>query len=237
MTSSQLASTGTYCEARSALSSPFLLLTVVAPAGALVAMVAATILVPYSYSGVPATLIGVAVMVGWALAYRSWPTGIRIDVSAITIGAVTVKEQDLKWLDPTAYHQAHGVYSCRWQGVDNARVVTDKAELRAIAKSREYYTFTNRWAARPAMTRCKIGVLTAPFMRAALLVDVHPSAVTATPVRPVKAYSISRGDFPRLIRPELSLTWVVPTRHPQALEQALRYIRQHQDRLPDWPSV
>lgn len=218
------ASAATCYETHSALNRPFLLWTLIVPATALAATVVGTILTPSGFTGVPATLIGVAVvavMIGFAVAYRSWPTGIKVDESGITIGAVAVANRDLKWLNPTAYHQAYGVYCCRWQGVDDARVITDKTELRAIAKSPEYYTFTNRWASRPAMTRCKIGVLTAPFMRAALVVDVRPSAITATKVRPAKAYSISRGEFPRLIEPELGLTWVVPTRHPDMLRAAI----------------
>jgi hypothetical protein len=224
----QTIGTGTYLERRSALTPLLVLSTVVGPVAVLAILVIVSIVT--KYNGVPAALTGVAVvavLVGSALAYRSWPTGIKIDQSGITIGAVTTPEQDLKWRKPTVYHQASGVYSCPWQSVHNARIVTDKNELREIAKSPTYYTLTNRWGAKPNMTHCNIGVLTAPLMRAALVVDVHPSGVTATEVRPGRAYSLSRAHIPRIIRPELSPTWVVPTRHAGALGQMLERYEEH----------
>jgi hypothetical protein len=223
VTSSGATDADAYHEPRSALSLPFLLSSVVGPVAVLAVLVAVT--VATRYNGIPEALTGpavVAVLVGSALAYRCWPTGIKIDESGIAIGAVTTPEREMKWRHPTVYHQAWGVYSCSWESVSHARVVTERAELRAIAKSPAYYTFTNRWGPRPAMTRCMIGVLTAPFMRAALVVDVLPSGVTATEVRPGKAYSVSRSYYSRVVRPELSLTWVAPTRRPEALAQALK---------------
>jgi hypothetical protein len=225
--SSQVPDTVTYREPRSALNLPFLLASLVIPVAVLAVLVVVTIATP---NGIPAALTGpaiVLVLVGSALAYRCWPTGIKVDKHGIAIGAVTTPERDLKWRKPTVYHQAWGVYSCPWQSVHNARVVTNKTELRELAKSPAYYTLTNRWGARSAMTRCQIGVLTAPFMRAALVVDVYPSGITATEVRPGKAYSVARGYLPRLIRPELSPTWVVPTRKPEELEHALAHHRLH----------
>lgn len=222
--------TGIYLERRSALTPLLLLSIVVGPVILLAILVMVSIAT--NYNGVPAALTGLAVvvvLVGSALAYRSWPTGIKIDPSGIAIGAVTTPEQSLKWRKPTVYHQASGVYSCPWQSVHSARIVTDKDELREIAKSPAYYTLTNRWGAKPDMTHCNIGVLTAPFMRAALVIELHPSGVTATEVRPGKAYSLSRASVPRLIRPELSPTWVVPTHHPEALERVLDQHRQRSE--------
>jgi hypothetical protein len=72
------------------------------------------------------------------------------------------------------------------------------------------------------MTHCNIGVLTSPFMRAALILNLDPTAVTATPVRPARFYTnFKDGRLSRLVPPEMSPTWVVPTRDPEALRKAL----------------
>ena len=39
------------------------------------------------------------------------------------------------------------------------------------------------------MTHCNIGMLASPFMRTALLIEVNPSAVTASEIRPTRYYS------------------------------------------------
>lgn len=73
---------------------------------------------------------------------------------------------------PSAYHQSWGVYSCPWNSVRDTRVVTDRDELRRLV--RHYRTFNNRWGG----SACNIGVMSAPFMRAALVVELYPSGVT-----------------------------------------------------------
>jgi hypothetical protein len=91
-----------------------------------------------------------------------------------------------------------------------------------------YYTFTNRWGGKRGMSHCHVGVLASPFMRAALVLDVDPLAVTATRIRPARLYTnFKDGRFSHLVQPELSPTWVVPTRHPEALGQALKAIPGH----------
>ena len=103
------------------------------------------------------------------------------------------------------------------------RVVTDRDELRQMKNSPQYYTLTNRWSNKRGMSHCNIGVLTSPFMRAALVIEVNPFAVTASEIRPARYYSnFKDGHFSHLVQPQLSPTWVVPTRHPEALSAALR---------------
>jgi hypothetical protein len=75
------------------------------------------------------------------------------------------------------------------------------------------------------MTHCNIGVLASPFMRAALVIEVNPFTVTASQIRPARYYSnFKDGHFSHRIHPQLSPTWVVPTRHPEALSAALQTI-------------
>jgi hypothetical protein len=72
------------------------------------------------------------------------------------------------------------------------------------------------------MSHCNTGVLASPFMRAALVIDVDPLAVSTTPIRPARYYSnFKDGRFSRLIQQRLSPTWIVPTRNPEALSKAI----------------
>lgn len=162
----------------------------------------------------------VPVMIYIGLLYRNWPTGIRIDESGISIGAVRSPRATRR--KPTINHQSWGLFTCPWQAVEGIRVVTDRAGLRAIKTSPRYYTFTNRWGGKAGMSHCNIGVLASPFMRAALVIDIDPLGVVSPEIRPARYYSnFKNGQFSRRIQPELSPTWVVPTRHPEALSKAL----------------
>jgi hypothetical protein len=170
----------------------------------------------------------VAAMIGTSLLYRNWPTGIRIDESGISIGAVRSRRAARR--RPTVNQQSRGLFTCPWPAVEGVRVVTGRAELRAMRNAPRYYTFTNRWGGKAGMTYCNIGVLASPFMRAALVIDVDLAAVTAPGIRPARYYSnFKDGYFSHLIRPRLSPTWVVPTRHPEALSTAI----QAAARIPD----
>jgi hypothetical protein len=124
---------------------------------------------------------------------------------------------------PTVNHQSRGLFTCPWPAVRSVRVVTDRDELRRMNASPRYYTLTNRWGNKGRMDRCNTGVLSSPFMRAALVIEVDLFKVTASRIRPARYYSnFKYGRFSYLVHPELSPTWVVPTRHPQALSAALQ---------------
>ena len=80
------------------------------------------------------------------------------------------------------------------------------------------------------MTHCNTGVLTSPFMRAALVIEIDPAAVTAAAIRPARFFSSGIGGrFSRLVPPVLSPTWVVAHPAPGRLRQALaaRVIKSH----------
>jgi hypothetical protein len=211
-----------YTEAHSALNWPLLTCGLFAPAAAEIGFVILGVTVnPQWFIPMPLLPLFVPVMVYIALLYRNWPTGIRIDESAISIGAVGSARASRR--TPTAYHQSRGLLTCPWPAVEDVRVVTDRAELRRMKDQRRYDTFSNRWAGRRGMSRCHVGVLTSPFMRAALVLDVDTLAVTATQIRPARLYTnFKDGRFSHLVQPELSPTWVVPTRHPEALGRALK---------------
>jgi hypothetical protein len=163
------------------------------------------------------------VMISAGLLYRNWPTGIRIDESGITIGAVQSARAARR--RPTVTHQSRGLYTCPWPAVLDARTVTDPDELRRLKTDPRYFTLTNRWGSKLGVERCNIGVLVSPLMRAALVIEVNPAEVTASKIRPARYYSnFKDGRFSYLIRPQPSPTWIVPTRHPEALSAALRAV-------------
>jgi hypothetical protein len=89
----------------------------------------------------------------------------------------------------------------------------------------QYHTLTNRWSSKRGMCRCNIGVLASPFMRSALVIEVNPLALSTSEIRPARFYTnFKAGRFSHLVHPQLSPTWVAPTRHPEALGAALQAI-------------
>jgi hypothetical protein len=211
-----------YLEAHSALNRRLLaigLLPIAAEIVCLVLIVAANLLGCSVLMGA----LFVFTLITTGLLYRNWPTGIRIDGSGISIGAVRSARASRR--RPTVSHQSWGQFTCPWSAVLDIRIVTDRDELRQIKTSPRYYTLTNRWGSKLGVERCNIGVLVSPFMRAALVVEVNPFAVTASEVRPARYFSnFKDGRFSFLIRPQLSPTWIVPTRHPAALAAALQAV-------------
>lgn len=207
-----------YQESRNALNWPFVacgLFGLVAGA----VFLALSVTVNSAWSGAIGGLLAL-LMIYVSLLYRNWPTGIRIEPTAISIGAVGSARATRR--SPTVNHQAWGLFTCPWSAVEDARVVTDPTVIRHLKRSSRYYTLTNRWGTTRTMTHCNTGVLISPFMRAALILDLDPTAVTATPVRPARFYSnFKDGRFSRLVPAQMSSTWIVPTRDPDGLRKAL----------------
>jgi hypothetical protein len=208
-----------YHEGHSALNGRFLLLALLAPAAGLAACaVLAVIVSPVWFGGVGALLAAGLMTTG--LLYRNWPTGIRVDESGISAGPVRPAAA------PTVNHQAWGRFTCPWPAALDVRVVTDPAQVRELRKARQYDTMTNRWAAPMAMRHCNVGVLSSPLMSAALVIDIRPGAVTTPRVRPARFYgNFMGGSLSRVLQPVPSPTWVIPTRHPDALREALAALR------------
>jgi hypothetical protein len=212
-----------YEETRTALNLRFLAWFVIAPAAALAVSCVLSALVNGVFVGLVGGII-VFVLVCGGMVRRCWPVGIRIDESGLTIGAVRSSRAIKR--TPTVYAQAWGVYSCPWEAVRSVTVVTDPATLRELAKSPEYYTLTNRWGGKFDMTHCNIGVLSSPFMHAALVAEIDPDQVTGTDVQSGYGYEgYKRGQHGRSVPPQMSPTWIVPTRHPEALEEAIKRFR------------
>jgi hypothetical protein len=165
---------------------------------------------PEWFLGLVFLLLSAPAQIYVGLLYRNWPTGIRLDETAISIGAIASSRAESR--TPTVLHQSWGLFTCPRSAVRSARVVTEPAEVRRLKTAPLYYTLTNRWGSKRDMTYCNLGVLTSPFMRAALVTDVDPDAVTAPRARPARMFSNGKdGHLSRLIPPALSPTWIA---HP-----------------------
>lgn len=217
-----------YEETRSALRWPLLAWGLLAPAGLEIVFLTLAGAVNLQWL-IAAFLLPLfaPVMIATSLLYRNWPTGIRIDGSGITIGAIRSPRALSR--RPSAFHQSWGRYTCAWPDISDARVVTDPAELRSLTSQDRHPTFNNSWGAKRFMRHCDIGVMTSPFMRAALVVELYPSGVTGTTVRPARVFkSMTMLGVPfrtRGVPPRSWDTWIVPTRRPHALEAALKQYR------------
>lgn len=213
----------TYAERRCALRWPLLMWGLAVPAGLTGLLVLAGIFDDPSslFSAWVVPLAGglgfLAAMVGTALLYRNWPTAIRIDERGVSIGAVGSRRGATR--RPTVTHQNWGLFSCAWQDVKDLTVVTDQWQIHQIKKSPQYWTLSNRWGKPREMTRCMAGVLTAPFMKAALVINVGYADVVRPELRPARFFAnyISQPKFSVRVKAERSPMWVVPTRNPDEL--------------------
>jgi hypothetical protein len=221
MSARALERSGSYREARSARNWPLLTCGLFGPAAGVASCVLLGITVsPQWYPWALFVLFG-PFLIPISLLYRNWPTGIRVDEAGITIGAIGSARAARR--RPTVTRQSWGLFTCPWSAVQGVRIATDRDELRQMKTAPRYYTLTNRWGAKAGMDRCNIGMLASPLMRAALVIEVNPFEVSASQIRPARFYSnFKDGHFSHLVQPQLSPTWVVPTRHPEALSAVLR---------------
>ncbi len=227
MNSPRSAHSAAYLEAHSALNWPLLACGLLVPAAAEIACLVLGVVLRQPWFFVIMGWLVVPIMIWTSLLYRNWPTGIRFDRSAISIGAIGSARAAHR--TPTVNHQSWVPFTCPWPAVAGVRVVTGRTELRRMKNTPRYRTLTNRWGRKRGMDHCNLGVLASPFMRAALVIDIDPLAVTVPRVRPARFYTnFTDGQYSHLVRPRLSPTWVVPTRHPEALSRALQAVPGHQ---------
>jgi hypothetical protein len=177
----------------------------------------------------------------WQL-WSNWPTGIRIDTAGIQIGAVRDGRQDpqVPRTVRSVLSQRHEVFACPWAAVRGI-AVTDRAGLRGL-REREpsaharrrpsriayrvgYYNVAgwpgNTPTLRPRTAGIRLGWLSAPLMRAALVIYVAPGGARFPQLESVNGWPY-RSEYPVVgLR---SRVWLVPTRHPEALRAALAQV-------------
>jgi hypothetical protein len=203
----------TYAEKRAALGGRLVVVAGIGPVLVLVIAVLVTVVTP-----VGTLLISAAVLYmifAFPLLARNWPTEIRLDDQGVHIGGDRNRTRVAR--------QNQGNFECPWRGVTDIRVVTDPRELKRIRTSRELFTLSNRWGKPHDVTKCMLGVLTAPLMRAALVIEIYPGDATFPETEPAWFFPNQLG---RAFRVKLdgcpSATWIAPTRRPDELNAWLR---------------
>jgi hypothetical protein len=85
-----------------------------------------------------------------------------------------------------------------------------------IRTSRDLFTLSNHWGKSREVTRCMLGVLTAPLMRAALVIELYPGDATFPETKPAWFFPNQIGRPFRIKLPGYpSATWIAPTRRPR----------------------
>jgi hypothetical protein len=186
---------------------------------------------PASYVEKHSALSPALVVLGIGVLFRNWPTGIRIDADGIQIGLVNRTWATPRW-NLTVTHQAWGLFTCPWAAVDSVRVVTDRTELKDLGNPPNHTTLNNHWTKPRDQQHCMTGVLSPPFMRAALAIrlDLTTDGVHVPELRRATFYNSSTGQTELTPRP--SWEWVAPTRHPDQVRAALARFQSH---LPHRP--
>ena len=100
----------TYREAHSALNRPLLGYYLFEPAAAQTACLILGVALRQPWFFVIMAGLLVPVMIWITLVYRNWPTGIQIDASAISIGAIGSARAARR--GPTVNHQSRGLFTC-----------------------------------------------------------------------------------------------------------------------------
>jgi hypothetical protein len=207
---------GAYVERRSAVQWP-LVLTTLSCWAIFVASVVLITVVSVDF----ATPLGISLLCSLFYAIillgRAWPVGIQADANGIHIGGISDAQRDTSPSDakriklPHARWQHGQVFACPWSGVQRVEVVTNRAELRKYAK-------LGRIKRSPSIVH--LGILTVPFMRAALVVtvDLQIAEIPRFRAPDDRRYWFKTSDF---TRGNPSPIWVVPTRHPEELRNAL----------------
>jgi hypothetical protein len=213
-----------YAEDRAALRPVAVLLGV----GMLVVLVAAAVL--GGVTGQQGFLLVAAVaLIVWIFSnsmyiFVNWPTGIRIDRDGVRIGNVRRPDANRR-RPPAPSFQAYRIFTVPWAGVLSMRVVRDRHELKQLARtSRRAGTRGVRARAGQAVG-FYLGMLTPPFLHAALVIEVDEQQATFPDFRGQQSLAIATSQTGTRSR-----TWVAPTRRPDQLAEAVATITSS----PEW---
>lgn len=133
-------------------------------------------------------------------------TGIQVSGDGIRIGAVSRVRRRPRRNLPWGNAQRKEVFFCPWNAVHRAAVVTDRTTLKDAGRLRN-----------PAV---KLGVLWAPFAKAALLIEIDPRYAVFPQFRePDEKRPFFRACHPGPFR--RSLIWYAPTKRPEELRAVL----------------
>jgi hypothetical protein len=153
------------------------------------------------------------------LAY-SLPVGIRIDRDGIEFGGMTARDRRRRkgrWPPRrpfTVGGQSRAVFSCPWEGVRALYLITDTEELKPLYQARSQFRKSYDGTATP------LGFLRFYSMKAALVIVNDPRHATSDPPE----FRSDWRSYGKRIAGVRSVTWLVPTRQPEALRAALAQV-------------
>jgi hypothetical protein len=219
-----------YAEDKSGLDRVIIVQAIAAP------LTFAAIFVPFLLVNSPALalLILIPAFIAWFWMLASvlsfifiWPVGIRIDEAGIRIGGVQAwerRQRSGRWPPRKPFHvgaQGRAVFTCPWEGVRELYLITGRKEIKPLARQ--------KLAARKRAQQLRTPLGWLGFMYSGLVIVSNPACTSSDPPR----FRPNRR-WPGHVRGTVSPTWLVPTRHPEALKAALANSAAPvvQDRLP-----
>jgi hypothetical protein len=153
-----------------------------------------------------------------------WPTGIRIDRDGVCIGNVGHPDANRRH-PPAPSFQAYRVFAATWPGVLSMRVVRDRRELRQLTRTSRRAATAGVKSRGGMAVGFYLGMLTPPFPRAALVLEIDADYATFPEFRVRQAKTIATSQVGTR-----SSTWVAPTRQPDRLTDIITEITNS----PEW---
>ncbi len=175
-------------------------------------------------TGQDAYLIVAAIaLFGWIFSnsmylYVNWPTGIRVDEDGVRIGNVRHPSANGR-RPPAPSFQAYRLFSVPWQGVLSVRVERERGQLRQLTRTSRRASTRGVKQHGGLAVGFYLGMLTPPFMRAALVIEVDEKYATFPEFRIRQAAAVATSQVGTR-----STTWVAPARHPERLAEAIETI-------------
>jgi hypothetical protein len=191
-----------------AILAPVIFLALFVPLGLASSSVVAAVLVLPTVAAAIWTMVAVLGLI------YIWPIGIRIDSAGIRIGGLRAWERRQlsgRWPPRKPFHvgaQGRAVFTCPWEGVRELYLVGSQAELKPLLQQKRAFR------KRTSQLRTPLGFL--GVVRAGLVIVTNPSITHSDP----GAFRANRSQIGP-VKGIFSPTWLVPTRHPEALRAAL----------------
>ncbi|WP_405778134.1 hypothetical protein [Streptomyces sp. NBC_00859] len=212
-----------YAEERSALRWPLVFHGLFWPLLLIVSFVS-LLLTDNSSVFIPGVILGIfgSVGLGGLHLAEDRPIGLRVDGAGIWIGGIQRAERlgahgaERGTKLPRARAHRGQVFFCPWGAVQRVEVVTDHKEIRKISKLGQDVGSSRLDSASGTI---KLGLLTAPYMRAAVVINVDLTVASVPEFRPPEGRSFWKTSAPQQFA--ASPVWAAPTRHPEKLRAAL----------------
>lgn len=213
----------TYAEDRCALRWPLVLLGTTMPILFIVVLTVGTIIRAPGTPYVASLFAAIWIFTDARHLMLVWPIGVRIDAEGIRIGGIRYAERypnrDLPRKSPPPSFQCYHVFFCPWEAVRLLELTTDRKKLRELKRASTSASTRGVKARAGVAIGFYLGMLVAPFMRAALVIHVDPERAQFPAFRVQQALAVATSQIGAK-----SSVWVVPTRRPDELREILRAV-------------